>query len=195
MNTNNNNINLELGLNINDAALVAQKSVHTIRKLIQERKIKTSKVRSNNRSEVRIKASELSSHYGQDNIDNELLINLNKIIDKNNTNYPKNTNIFDNDGLNSNTRYLDKIISDLQNDKKVLQAELESRRSEAERMQKLLENQQALALNLQNQMNQLTENQNLMLTSKKSSWVSKKSDQILDITEKAPKKHFWQIWR
>ena len=214
---NNTNNNIESELNINQAALATNKSVHTIRKLLQKKLIKSSKINTNGRSEIRIKISELIAYYGQNNINKKVLMGYQLGINNTNNKLLMANDTLEKDAPKVNQDYLEKKIEDLEADKKNLQEELESRRSEAERMQKLLENQQLLSLGLQNQIKQLTDNQNLMLNSTiprfessdetsdmsgrhkniPNSSVEVKSQEFPVKSEISPKKRklWWQVWK
>jgi excisionase family DNA binding protein len=136
-------------ITIKEAAKICNKSVHTIKKLIQEKKIKSIKIRGRNGLEIRLEKNDILKHYDPNN-DPNIFIK----VDPNNSN---------NQDFNLETNE----ILELRKDKEKLFAQIESRTVELERMQKLFENQQTLMLGLQQQIKSLTDNstQNILKNS------------------------------
>jgi excisionase family DNA binding protein len=127
-------------ITIKEAANICNKSVHTIKKLIQEKKIKSTKIQGNNGLEIRLERGDILKYYDLNN-DPNIFIK----VDPNNPNNQK---------IETETNE----VLELRKDKEKLFAQIESRTLELERMQKLFENQQTLMLGLQQQIKTLTDN-------------------------------------
>jgi excisionase family DNA binding protein len=119
-------------MTIKEAANICNKSIHTIKKLIQEKKIKAIKVKGKNGLEIRLEKNDILQYY-----------NLNNDSDNSN---------------NQDIRVETNEVLELRKDKEKLFAQIESRTVELERMQRLFENQQTLMLGLQQQIKSLTDN-------------------------------------
>lgn len=127
-------------ITIKEAAEICKKSVHTIKKLIQEKKIKSTKIQGNNGLEIRLEKSDILKYYDLNNHPNIFIK-----VDPNNPNNQK---------ISTETNE----VLELRKDKEKLYTQIESRTAELERMQKLFENQQTLMLGLQQQIKTLTDN-------------------------------------
>jgi ABC-type phosphate transport system auxiliary subunit len=145
-------------LSIREAANICGKSIHTIKKLIQENKIKSTKVVGKFGRESRIALEEIVSYYGPN------IINLGARIVEEESN--KGFNKISNDTPNNDllnqyiidqNDFLKKEIESLRKDKERMQLENDERRKEVEKIHTLLENQQTLSLGLQGQIKSLTD--------------------------------------
>lgn len=149
-------------LSILEAANISGKSIHTIKKLIAQNKIKTTKISGKFGHETRIELDDIVAYYGPNNIDLSIRGIEERVNTPSDTTPNKTPNNFkNNDLLNQfiidQNDFLKKEIESLKNDKVKLYEEIESKRKEVEKVHTLLENQQTLSLGLQTQLKSLTD--------------------------------------
>jgi hypothetical protein len=156
-------------LSILEAANICSKSEHTIKKLLQEKKIKSTRIKGKYGFEVRIELDELINYYGANNIDKALIKkkeDKNIISDIISDNFGKEEprGLLDQYIIDQNESYK-KEIEYLKQDKEKLYQQIELREKEVEKfhvqlekVHTLLENQQTLSLGLQTQLKSLTDN-------------------------------------
>jgi hypothetical protein len=150
-------------LSILEAANISGKSIHTIKKLIAQNKIKTTKISGKFGHETRLELDDIVAYYGPNNIN----LSIRGIEERVNTpsdttpnktpNTTKNNDLLNQFIIDQND-FLKKEIESLKNDKVKLYEEIESKRKEVEKVHTLLENQQTLSLGLQTQLKTLTDN-------------------------------------
>ncbi len=155
-------------LSILEAANICSKSEHTIKKLLQEKKIKSTRIKGKYGFEVRIELDELISYYGANNIDKALIKkkeekNIISDIISDNFEKEENRGLLDQYIIDQNESYK-KEIQYLKKDKEKLYQQIELREKEVEKfhvqlekVHTLLENQQTLSLGLQTQLKSLTD--------------------------------------
>jgi hypothetical protein len=150
-------------LSVLEAANISGKSIHTIKKLIAQKKIKTTKISGKFGHESRIELNDIMAYYGPNNINLSIRgikekVNIsNDITPKKTLNIIKNNDLLNQFIIDQND-FLKKEIESLKNDKLKLYEEIESKRKEVEKVHTLLENQQTLSLGLQQQIKSLTDN-------------------------------------
>jgi hypothetical protein len=156
-------------LSILEAANICNKSEHTIKKLLQEKKIKSTRIKGKYGYEVRIELDEIINYYGVNNIDKALIKKKEEknIISDNITDNLVNEEsrgLLDQYIIDQNESYK-KEIEYLKQDKEKLYKQIELREKEVEKFHTqlekvhiLLENQQTLSLGLQTQLKSLTDN-------------------------------------
>ena len=152
-------------ITIKQASEITKKSVHTIKKLVQEKKLLFTKIKGKRGNEIRIFLPDLIKYYELENIEIDDDINSNKKLNiekllpnilPNNSNEPDMfSNLDEADNENKKEDRLEQAKLEIENLKlqnEKLFAEIESRRVEAGNLHRLLENQQILTKGLQEQL-------------------------------------------
>ena len=171
-------------ITVKQASELTKKSIHTIRKLLINNKIKSTKIPGKNGLEIRIDEDELKRFYNlQTNTNNDI----------NNTSAFYNNNPNDIYEGNLGKEMFDILRSENENlrlDKEKLFKELETRGVELEKMQRLLENQQILTKDIQNQFQLSSGDSKNSKNSKNDSVDISKQDQKSNDKKPKQKKFF-----
>lgn len=177
----NNKIIAKKYISVNEASNLFNKSISTIRKLVELNKILFKK--ENNR--LLIDLESIKRLYSTEN-------NQDTVI--NNNNDEKHTGI-EKHNQNDLVEVLKDEIKNLKTDKLKLYEDIEARRLEQSQMQKLFENQQTLMLGLQQQLKTLTEtksqNQSSFQTNNDHLNWDQNDQNVTEIKAKEKKKKWW----
>jgi hypothetical protein len=192
-------------LNMKDAAEFIGKSHAMIKLLVANKKVKSTKVKGKYGFEVRVDAKSLKDYYSsEDNsLDSkdkakiikasiaELLPRPIASITNENAYFKLTEQKLDN--LSSELKIKNEQIKNLEINTNKLYEEIESKRSEQERILKLFENQQSLMLSLQQQMKTLTDavTPSNFSTSRNDQNTNQKEDYVTEVRDNSKRKKWW----